>query len=253
MKAALNGGLNLSILDGWWDEWYDGDNGWAIPSADGVDDTERRDDIESEALYDLIEEQVTARFYGHDDQGLPSRWLEMVRHTLKTLGPKVLSTRMLSDYVASLYVPTARTSAALSGDHAAAESLASWKATIRAGWPHVHIDHVEASGLGDSVEVGQTLRVQVFVSLGELRPEDVTVEIVHGRAGDDDTLDQIRTTDLPLGETFEGGRHCFQGEVVLDRTGSFGYSVRVLPRHELLAAPSELGLVVWPDPANAAA
>jgi starch phosphorylase len=87
-EGSLNGGLNLSILDGWWDEWYDGDNGWAIPSADGVDDTERRDDIESEALYDLIEEQVTARFYGHDDQGLPSRWLEMVRHTLKTLGPR---------------------------------------------------------------------------------------------------------------------------------------------------------------------
>jgi starch phosphorylase len=146
MKAALNGGLNLSILDGWWDEWYDGDNGWAIPSADGVDDTERRDDIESEALYDLIEEQVTARFYGLDDQGLPGRWLEMVRHTLKTLGPKVLSTRMLSDYVASLYVPTARNSAVLSGDHEAAESLAAWKATVRAGWPHVHIDHVEASG-----------------------------------------------------------------------------------------------------------
>jgi starch phosphorylase len=250
MKAALNGGLNLSILDGWWDEWYDGDNGWAIPSADGVDDTERRDDIESEALYDLIEEQVTARFYGLDDQGLPGRWLEMVRHTLKTLGPKVLSTRMLSDYVASLYVPTARNSAVLSGDHEAAESLAAWKATVRAGWPHVHIDHVEASGLGDSVEVGQTLRVQVFVSLGDLRPEDVCVEIVHGRAGDDDVLDQIRTTDLPLGETFEGGRHCFQGEVVLDRTGSFGYSVRVLPHHELLAAPAELGLVVWPDPAH---
>jgi starch phosphorylase len=103
------------------------------------------------------------------------------------------------------------------------------------------------------VEVGQTLRVQVFVSLGDLRPEDVCVEIVHGRAGDDDVLDHIRTTDLPLGETFEGGRHCFQGEVVLDRTGSFGYSVRVLPRHELLAAPAELGLVVWPDPAHSPA
>jgi starch phosphorylase len=157
---------------------------------------------------------------------------------------------MLSDYVASLYVPTARTSAALSGDHAAAESLASWKATIRAGWPHVHIDHVEASGLGDSVEVGQTLRVQVFVSLGELRPEDVTVEIVHGRAGDDDTLDQIRTTDLPLGETFEGGRHCFQRRGRPRPHRLFGYSVRVLPHHELLAAPAELGLVVWPDPAH---
>ena len=88
MKAALNGGLNLSILDGWWDEWYDGDNGWAIPSADGVEDTERRDDIEAAALYDLIEDEVAPRFYDLDEDELPLRWIEMVRHTLKSLGPE---------------------------------------------------------------------------------------------------------------------------------------------------------------------
>ena len=88
MKAALNGGLNLSILDGWWDEWYDGDNGWAIPSADGMDDAERRDDIEAAALYDLIENEVAPRFYAVNDEGLPLRWIEMVRHTLKSLGPE---------------------------------------------------------------------------------------------------------------------------------------------------------------------
>ena len=107
MKAALNGGLNLSILDGWWDEWYDGENGWAIPSADGVDDPDRRDDIESAALYDLIENEVAPRFYDADADGVPSRWLEMVRHTLKSLGPKVLATRMVSDYVTELYGPAA--------------------------------------------------------------------------------------------------------------------------------------------------
>ena len=105
MKAALNGGLNLSILDGWWDEWYDGNNGWAIPSADGVDDPDRRDDLEAAALYDLIENEVAPRFYDVDDDGVPSRWLEMVRHTLKSLGPKVLATRMVRDYVRKLYTP----------------------------------------------------------------------------------------------------------------------------------------------------
>ena len=99
MKAALNGGLNLSILDGWWDEWYDGDNGWAIPSADGVDDADRRDDIEAEALYDLLENEVAPRFYDVDGEKLPARWIEMVRHTLKSLGPKVLASRMVHDYV----------------------------------------------------------------------------------------------------------------------------------------------------------
>jgi len=247
MKAALNGGLNLSILDGWWDEWYDGSNGWAIPSADGVDDPDRRDDIESRALYDLVEQQVTARFYDVDETGVPLRWLEMVRHTLKTLGPKVLSSRMLGDYVEQLYVPTAQTSALLRADHAAATALAKWKAGVRAGWPHVHIDHVEASGIGDSPEVGAVLSVQVFVSLGELSPQDVCVEVVYGRVGDDDALTDTRRLGLTLVESHEAGRHRFDGMVELDRTGGFGYSVRILPRHDLLAAPAELGLVAWPQ------
>jgi len=247
MKAALNGGLNLSILDGWWDEWYDGSNGWAIPSADGVDDPDRRDDIESRALYDLVEQQVTARFYDVDETGVPLRWLEMVRHTLKTLGPKVLSSRMLGDYVEQLYVPTAQTSALLRADHAAAAALAKWKAGVRAGWPHVHIDHVEASGIGDSPEVGAVLSVQVFVSLGELSPQDVCVEVVYGRVGDDDALTDTRRLGLTLVESHEAGRHRFDGMVELDRTGGFGYSVRILPRHDLLAAPAELGLVAWPQ------
>src|SRR5690606_37614627 len=107
MKAALNGGLNLSILDGWWDEWFDGDNGWAIPTADGVEDESRRDDIEAAALYDLIETQVAPRFYDVDEAGLPQHWLSMLRHSLTTLGPKVLATRMVRDYTERLYVPAA--------------------------------------------------------------------------------------------------------------------------------------------------
>ena len=100
MKAALNGGLNLSILDGWWDEWYDGENGWAIPTADGVDDPDRRDDLEAAALYDLIEKSVAPRFYEPSTPtGLPMRWITMLRHTLATLGPKVLASRMVRDYV----------------------------------------------------------------------------------------------------------------------------------------------------------
>src|SRR4030095_13357027 len=102
MKPALNGGLTLSILDGWWDEWYDGNNGWAIPSADGVEDPERRDDLESAALSDPIENELAPRFYDHDADGVPQRWLEMVRHTLRSLGPKVLADRMVRDYVTTL-------------------------------------------------------------------------------------------------------------------------------------------------------
>ena len=108
MKSALNGGLNLSIRDGWWDEWYDGENGWEIPTADGLADESRRDDLEAAALYSLLERSVAPKFYDRDDRGIPMRWVEMVRHTLQVLGPKVLASRMVRDYTEKYYAPAAQ-------------------------------------------------------------------------------------------------------------------------------------------------
>src|SRR3954464_16059703 len=152
MKAALNGGLHPLGRDGWWDEWFDGENGWAIPTADGVDDPEHRDDLEASALYDLIETSVAPGFYNRDERGLPVRWLEMVKHTLSSLGPKVLATRMVADYVHKLYVPAAASWPTLSVPAAAAErtatlpfarDVASFKERRRAQWPGVRVEHVE--------------------------------------------------------------------------------------------------------------
>ena len=148
MKAALNGCLNLSVLDGWWDEMYDGHNGWAIPTAEGVADPDHRDELEAGALYDLIEGTVAPLFYNRDAEGLPTRWIEMVRHTLQTLGPQVLASRMVRDYVLGLYAPSARSSRALDGGHEGAHELAVWKQRVRAAWPGVRVDHVESSGVG---------------------------------------------------------------------------------------------------------
>jgi starch phosphorylase len=241
MKAALNGGLNLSILDGWWDEWYDGENGWAIPTADGVDDPEHRDDLEAAALYDLIEGSVAARFYDRDERGLPRRWLEMVRHTLSSLGPKVLASRMVADYVTKLYLPADHAGKAMTGE--AARALATYKARLRPAWPGVRVDHVESTGVGDSPQVGDEVQIRAFVSLGTLDPEDVEVQLAYGRVSPADTLTDLLTLPLKHAEAYEGGRHRYEGSVRLRRTGPFGYTVRVLPHQPLLAAPSELGLV----------
>jgi len=248
MKAALNGGLNLSILDGWWDEWYDGNNGWSIPSADGVDDPDRRDDIEATALYDLIENEVAPRFYdtSGDEAGVPLRWIEMVRHTLKSLGPKVLADRMVRDYVRALYGPAARSSRRLDGDFTGAAKLADWKHRVRAAWPEVAIDHVESSGVTDAPQLGETLEVRAFVSLGELSPDDVDVQVVRGRVRDEENLVDTEVEGLSHAEAYEAGRHRFEGRVALDTTGPFGYTVRVLPRNEHLVSPAELGRVTLP-------
>jgi starch phosphorylase len=248
MKAALNGALNLSILDGWWDEWFDGENGWAIPTADGVDDPDRRDDLEAAALYDLIEKSVATTFYATDDDGLPARWISMVRHTLQTLGPKVLASRMVRDYVQQLYQPAALASRRFSGPQGTtlARDLSTWKVRVRAAWPTVRVEHVETSGVGDSPMLGAELTVRAFVSLGTLMPDDVEVEVVHGRVDANDRIVDPRTEILRPLEQYEGNRWRCEVVVPLERTGPFGYTVRVRPRHVGLASSAELGLETLP-------
>ncbi|WNI18187.1 glycosyltransferase family 1 protein [Actinacidiphila sp. ITFR-21] len=247
MKAALNGCLNLSVLDGWWDEWFDGDNGWAIPTADGFSDEDRRDQLEAAALYELLENQVAPRFYDHGPQGVPQRWIEMVRHTLTTLGPKVLAGRMVRDYVNQLYAPAARSHRAVRGP--AAVQLAEWKRRVRQLWPQVRVDHVETGPLDEAAtpELGSTLTLRAQVSLGGLDPSDVDVQLLSGPV---DAADRLTGPDAlslkAAGRVDEAGRYSYEGQLALDRTGAFGYTVRVLPSHPLLATPAELGLVAVP-------
>ncbi|MFT2017789.1 alpha-glucan family phosphorylase [Streptomyces sp. 796.1] len=318
MKAALNGALNLSVRDGWWDEWYDPDFGWSIPTADagpdGADPTgpgqARRDALEAAALYDLLADQVAPRFYQRGAAGLPDRWLAMVRRTLTELGPKVLAGRMVQEYVDRLYVPAARAHRVTQGP--AAADVARWKARVRAAWPDVAVDHVKAdreptaeqsthrqikevdassapvtpnapatsgvpTALGvpaaphapatpdappappgapttehapaqhATVELGATLTLRVRVSLGGLAPDEVEVQAVAGRVDEADRISAARTVPLkPVGGPDLEGHVTYAGPLTLDRTGPYGYTVRVLPAHPLLASPAELGLVAAP-------
>jgi starch phosphorylase len=265
MKAALNGGLNLSVRDGWWDEWYDGANGWEIPSADGVANPVRRDELEATALYELLAKSVSPLFYERDGDGVPLGWVERIRHTLRSLGPKVQAERMVREYVSSLYVPAAIASRDL-GDaqdgFGAARKLAAWKKRVVQAWPQVRIEHVESEASSGSTgqRLGSALVVRVSVALGELTPDDVTVEVVYGRPDDDDEITSpayatLAADTVALGgdepqsppQTTPAGLLRYSGEVSLDQPGSFGYTVRVLPRHPLLDSRAELGLVTYPQ------
>ena len=288
MKAALNGSLNLSILDGWWAEFCDGENGWAIPSADAAGDGAERDKLEAESMYDLIEHQLAPRFYDrtnvdrtgdenpNDDRtnvdrtgdenpgdenpndartnvdragnanknGVPTRWVQSIRHTLATLSPALSADRMVSEYVERLYIPAAAAESAISAAlYQPARELAAWKSRITAAWPRVYVAHVESGGMDAVPQVGDDLHLRASVNIDGLSPDDVAVEVVYGRAPDGDVLEDVEHVSLELVEGPEGTVPVFAGTVPLVRAGSFGYTVRVVPRNALLASSAELGLV----------
>ena len=246
MKAALNGALNLSILDGWWDEWFDGENGWAIPTADTAANDEERDDAEAAALYDLIEHQLVPKFYDREG-GLPLAWLAMVRHTMTDLGARATSDRMVRDYVRRLYVPAATHDAALRADgFAEAKALAAFIGRVKDAWGRISIASVDSSGIPQQAQAGDTLEVRADVRLDGLSPEDVAVELVYGRTDEDDALDAEHSVHrlVPAGPAADG-IVTFTGALSLTVTGTFGYAVRVVPSHPQLVSPVELGLVTY--------
>ncbi|MCV7401423.1 glycosyltransferase family 1 protein [Mycobacterium fragae] len=249
MKSALNGGLNLSIRDGWWDEWYDGENGWEIPSASGVASEGRRDDLEARALYDLLQQSVAPKFYERDEHGVPPRWIEMVRHTLQTLGPKVLASRMVRDYVERYYMPAAeslRRTVGVEGDGRVAfdpaRELAAYRRRAFEAWPKIRITEVDSSGLPDTPVLGSKLTLTATVQLAGLSPDEVTVQAAVGRVDAADALVDPVTVEMSHAGTAADG-DIFSTTMSLPVAGAVGYTVRVLPTHPMLAEPNELGLV----------
>ncbi|QXC63136.1 alpha-glucan family phosphorylase [Aquihabitans sp. G128] len=235
-KAALNGTLNCSILDGWWDEMFDGENGWAITSAEDHEDLVVRDQLEADSLFDLLEHQIVPLFHDRPaGSGVPRRWLRRVKANLASLGPQVVASRMVRDYVTELYEPTATTADALRGDgHARARDLSAWKARVVDGWGAVKVDSVEASD--DIADLGATREVCVTVALGDLVPDDVAVQLVHGRVGQHDELEAPATTTLACDDP-SARPAVYRGAVPCDLPGRYGFTVRVAPANADLPTP----------------
>ena len=244
-KAALNGALNCSVLDGWWDEMFDGENGWAISSAESLEDLERRDEVEANSLYEILEHQIVPLFYERVEGPVPRRWVRRVKSALVSLGPQVVASRMVRDYVQHMYEPVAQRADVLNAEgHARARSLAEWKARVQKGWGRVHVDAVESdSALAD---LGSPRVVSADVSLGTLTGDDVQVQLTHGPVGPNDEIVEpaVVTMDL-VGLADKEGHYRYSGSFICEKAGRYGFSVRVVPSHPDLADPAETGCVVW--------
>jgi starch phosphorylase len=246
MKVSVNGGMNLSVLDGWWVEGYQGDNGWAIGAGEEYTDLAYQDDVESRAIYDLLEQEIVPLFYTRGSDGLPRGWLRRMKRSIATLAPVFNTGRMVAEYTTTCYLPSARRHRKLSADNLkAGRELAAWRRGLARNWPQVRVADVQAVG-ADPLHVGGSLVVKAKVQLGHLSPDDVQVQLFHGLV---DNLGEIPRPSTVLmttnGTVPEGSAWPFQGTIPCRTSGQHGFMVRVLPRHGDLASPFEPGLVSW--------
>jgi starch phosphorylase len=243
MKAALNGALNCSILDGWWDECYNGSNGWAIGTVDASSDLDYQDRVDANALYDLLEREISVRFYDRSEGPVPRRWTERVKDSIQTIGEFVTADRMVRDYVAELYEPAALQGEAMKTDgYGRAKALAGWKSRVRAAWTGVKILDVE--GDVTAADVGNERTVSSVVSLGELETSDVMVQLAHGPVGPSGEMTEPRIVAMES-DSLKGGVANYSGTFTAERAGLYGFAVRVIPAHEDLPNPMDVGLITW--------
>src|SRR5918996_508175 len=241
MKAALNGGINCSILDGWWDECYNGQNGWAIGTPFDYTDHDHQDRVEASALYNLLERDVVARFYDRSEGPIPRRWVERMKASISSLGGFVSADRMVRDYVEQLYDPAAKQSRELAGEgHRRARDLAAWKVRVEQAWPELRIFDVE----GDvrPADVGERRQVTATVKLGSLSTDDIAVQLAHGRVGASGELTEPAFVRMQTGEC-DDGVCSFHGEFVTESPGLYGFAVRVVPSNPDVPNEMDLGLL----------
>ena len=242
MKAALNGVLNCSIRDGWWDEMTADRNGFDIPSFDGDPDLERRDRREASATFDVIENQIVRSFYDRGDDGVPHDWIDRITTNWATLGWNVIAGRMVRDYVTQYYEPAAVSSDALTADMAApARQLADWKRRVADAWSGVRITLDASLSHLDPGSAGVERSVVAHVDPGQLSLDDLVIQVVHGPVTADGSFDEHRMTVIDM-HPDEHGR--FAADFVPEQAGRWGVSVRALPGHPSLTSPFDPGLVV---------
>ena len=249
MKAMMNGGLNFSTLDGWWAEAWTPDNafGWAVGLGEEYEDSQYQDLVESQMLYNVLENEIIPLFYDRDHGNMPRAWIKKMKDSLKILGPVFSSHRMVADYAKEGYGPAIANYDRLVQDgFAAAKDLASWRMDMMTKWSSLAIRDVRGTR-EQQVFVGEPIVVTAQINLNGIRPEDVRVEVYSGPVDLEGKFAGRETTLMEPSAPTPDGWQEFTGRVTPAETGRFGYTVRILPHHPLLLDPHSLGLIKWAD------
>jgi starch phosphorylase len=244
MKAGMNGAINLSVLDGWWGEGYDGSNGWAIKPAPTYMDDYRRNREEAQTLYEILQDRVIPTYYEHGKMGYSPEWVKMSKRSMATILPHFNSCRMVHEYVSHFYQPASHQGRRLEqNEYAGARQLADWKSRVRKAWHGAHIRRTDT--LRTKIPFGDSVRFEVALKLNGLTPEDVVVELLLKRPTKRDLTDYLHFGFDFGGMSADGSEHLFSLDLAPELCGRLDYKIRVFPSHEMMTHPMEMGLMLW--------
>ena len=247
MKVIANGGLNFSVLDGWWDEGFDPEVGWKIGNGEEYSDPDYQDEVESRQLYTTLESQIVPLFYSKGEDNIPRRWIAKIKNSMKKLGPFFNTHRMVQEYFAKYYREAyEKRVLLLENDWTEGKQLTAWKEKIIENWTNVKVINVDTNGGSKSLLVGQEFPVKAQIELGSLTPEDVEVQIYYGPIENEDnpTLNSTVVMEAESPKS-KNGHFDYSGSVICQKSGHQGFTIRILPNHHLLINPFELDVVYW--------
>jgi starch phosphorylase len=263
MKAAITGALKMSTLDGWWCEGYRPDGGWAIGAGEIYDDPGYQDMVESQTIYNMLENEVVPLFYTRSADNLPRAWIHRIRKSMRWITPRFNTRRMVMDYAQRCYLPAqSRRDYLTANNMSRAKSLAAWKANTQLAWADLAIKDVQVElGNGEcageldaknpQLKVGSKLKVSALVKLGKLKPDDVSVELYHGPLDARGNIIDGAVIEMKhKSSAGQDNEHWFSGLTPCHASGRRGVAVRVVPRHPDATNPHELGLILWESPAE---
>ena len=245
MKAVANGALHFSVLDGWWEEGYDREVGWAIGSGEEYQDHDFQDEIESRALYDILEKDIIPLFYDRGPDGTPRGWVQKMKTSMHTLCPMFNTHRMVEEYWERFYVPAAERAFEMRQNQwSGLKELASWREKVMYGWGNIVIKEVKMPDV-EEIEVGTMCHVEAKIDLGQLEPSDVSVEVYCGKQWEDEecfdrVLQPMKATQK-LGDAF----FRYESDFAFAESGRFGLNIRILPNHPNAESRHSMGLVIW--------
>ncbi|MDH7553310.1 MAG: alpha-glucan family phosphorylase [Spirochaetota bacterium] len=245
MKVVPNGALNISILDGWWPEAFNGNNGWAIGKGEEYQDPEYQDEVESLSLYNILEQEVIPQFYTRGADGIPREWVRKIKESMKTILPQFNTNRMVKEYTEMYYLTAYDTYVKFSKDNfKASRELAKWKLNIRQKWQQVTVDSISHESKKEII-VGSQLKAKAVINLGELKPADVQVELYFGNLNQKGEIEEGAALPMLMVEDLGNGKYTYEGRMLCLKSGQFGFTVRVIPLHADMPRKYESRMITW--------